>query len=131
MRLFNLIALVCIMLLPGVLLKADTRNILIDKSTRQILSVGDFSVDNPVIEELVPYEGKLPQDTDPDINIQDYRLRADGKTFIYNPDGNVVREKRRQAQMNKSIIRALIKFLANHNGMTPQQVKNELKSYLE
>ena len=35
------------------------------------------------------------------------------------------------ARLNNVVFRAVIKFLANHHGMTEKQVRDELKSYME
>ncbi len=45
--------------------------------------------------------------------------------------GEAAKERRKEAKFNGDSSGAIIKFLANHHGMTPQQVKDELKSYLE
>ncbi len=40
-------------------------------------------------------------------------------------------DRRKGARLSRAIYRVVIKFLANHHGMTEKQVRDELKSYME
>lgn len=83
------------------------RTLNIDKATRQIISVG-FSEPQDAREELVSFAGPLPQDADPAVNIQEYRLEADNITLTYNPAGDLGKERRKEAALNQPALKALV-----------------------
>lgn len=87
-------------------------NFVIDKISRQVLSVGDSQLRDAATEELVPFNGVLPQDADPNVNIQDYKLEPDDITLTYNPAGNIARERHKEALLNSPGLKALIEEIA-------------------